>query len=142
MHAKAKWWLLRYKKKKCVNPLPNLFIPFLNPFPSKWVLRALIDFTLSNARRFYSSMANLLDRKGLIIMHIQPKNWSAVSIRSPWKNLMFALSQFLGFLWYISLSSLFLFCFCSLVTCYMNTSLTVTFYLGYNLLQSSCQYQM
>ena len=37
----------------------------LNPFPSKWVLRALIDFTLSNARRFYSSMGNLLDRKGL-----------------------------------------------------------------------------
>ena len=36
-----------------------------NPFPSKWVLRALIDFTLSNARRFYSSMGNLLDRKGL-----------------------------------------------------------------------------
>ena len=37
----------------------------VNPFPSKWVLRALIDFTLSNARRFYSSMGNLLDRKGL-----------------------------------------------------------------------------
>ena len=37
----------------------------INPFPSKWVLRALIDFTLSNARRFYSSMGNLLDRKGL-----------------------------------------------------------------------------
>ena len=36
-----------------------------NPFPSKWVLRALIDFTLSNARRFYSSMGNLSDRKGL-----------------------------------------------------------------------------
>ena len=37
----------------------------VNPFPSKWVLRALIDFTLSNGRRFYSSMGNLLDRKGL-----------------------------------------------------------------------------
>ena len=37
----------------------------LNPFPSEWVLRALIDFTLSNARRFYSSTGNLLDRKGL-----------------------------------------------------------------------------
>ena len=36
-----------------------------NPFPSKWVLRALIDFTLSNARRCYSSMGNPLDRKGL-----------------------------------------------------------------------------
>ena len=40
------------------------YVP-INPFPSKWVLRALIDFTLSNARRFYSSMGNLLDRKGL-----------------------------------------------------------------------------
>ena len=37
----------------------------LNPFPFEWVLRALIDFTLSNARRFYSAMGNLLDRKGL-----------------------------------------------------------------------------
>ena len=37
----------------------------LNPFPFEWVLRALIDFTLSNARRFYSSMGNLLDGKGL-----------------------------------------------------------------------------
>ena len=41
------------------------FIMLLNPFPSKLVLRALTDFTLSNARRFYSSMGNLLDRKGL-----------------------------------------------------------------------------
>ena len=39
-----------------------------NPFPSKRVLRALIDFTLSNARRFYSSMGNLLDRKGLKVI--------------------------------------------------------------------------
>ena len=37
----------------------------INPFPFEWVLRALIDFTLSNARRFYSSMGNLLDGKGL-----------------------------------------------------------------------------
>ena len=37
-----------------------------NPFPLVWVLRALIDFTLSNARRFYSSMGNLLDGKGLM----------------------------------------------------------------------------
>ena len=29
------------------------------------MLRALIDFTLSNARRFYSSVGNLLDRKRL-----------------------------------------------------------------------------
>ena len=32
---------------------------------AEWALRALIDFTLSNARRFYSSMGNPLDRKGL-----------------------------------------------------------------------------
>ena len=37
----------------------------LNPFPTEWVLRALIDSTLSNARRFYSSMGNPLDGKGL-----------------------------------------------------------------------------
>ena len=29
---------------------------------------ALIDFTLSNARRFYSSMGNLLGLKGLMIL--------------------------------------------------------------------------
>ena len=37
----------------------------VNPFPFEWVLRALNDFTLSNARRFYSSMGNILDGKGL-----------------------------------------------------------------------------
>ena len=36
---------------------------FFNPFPFEWVLSALIDFTLSNARRFYSSTGNLLDGK-------------------------------------------------------------------------------
>ena len=41
-----------------------------NPFPFEWVLRALKDFTLSNARRFYSSMGNLLDRKGLTVQRI------------------------------------------------------------------------
>ena len=46
-----------------INNVKN-YVP-INPFPSKWVLRALIDFTLSNARRFYTSMGNLLDRKGL-----------------------------------------------------------------------------
>ena len=43
---------------------PFCELPF-NPFPFEWVLRALIDFTLSNARRFYSSMGNLSDGKGL-----------------------------------------------------------------------------
>ena len=41
--------------------LKQLFIPF----PAERVLRALRDFTLSNARRFYSSMGNTLDGKGL-----------------------------------------------------------------------------
>ena len=37
----------------------------LNPLTAEWALRALIDFTLSNARRFYSLMGNPLDGKGL-----------------------------------------------------------------------------
>ena len=40
-------------------------IIFVNPLTVKWALRALIDFTLSNARRFYSSMGYPLDGKGL-----------------------------------------------------------------------------
>ena len=43
----------------------KLITTTVNPFPFEWVLRALIDFTLSNARRFYSSMGNLLDGKEL-----------------------------------------------------------------------------
>ena len=46
-----------------INNVKN-YVP-INPFPCEWVLRALIDFTLSNARRFYSSTGNLLDGKGL-----------------------------------------------------------------------------
>ena len=38
-----------------------------DPLTAEWALRALIDFTLSNARRFYSSMGNPLDGKGLRI---------------------------------------------------------------------------
>ena len=48
----------------CPESGPPFFFP-INPFPFEWVLRALIDFTLSNARRFYSSMGNLSDGKGL-----------------------------------------------------------------------------
>ena len=36
-----------------------------NPLTAEWALGALKDFTLSNARRFYSSMGNPLDGKGL-----------------------------------------------------------------------------
>ena len=46
-----------------INNVKN-YVP-INPFPFERVLRALTDFTLSNARRFYSSMGNLLDGKGL-----------------------------------------------------------------------------
>ena len=35
----------------------------VNPLITEWALRGLIDFTLSNARRFYSSMGNPLDKK-------------------------------------------------------------------------------
>ena len=37
----------------------------INPLTAERALRALIDFTLSNSRRFYPSMGNLLDGKGL-----------------------------------------------------------------------------
>ena len=37
----------------------------INPLTADRSLRTLIDFTLSNARRFYSSMGNPLDGKGL-----------------------------------------------------------------------------
>jgi len=39
--------------------LINLMILCLNPSTAEWALRALIDFTLSNAERFYSSMSQL-----------------------------------------------------------------------------------
>ena len=38
---------------------------WINPLPAEWVLRALIGFTLSNARPFYSPMGNPLGGKGL-----------------------------------------------------------------------------
>ena len=37
-----------------------------NPLTAEWALRALRDFTLSNARRFYSSMGNPLAGEGLM----------------------------------------------------------------------------
>ena len=42
----------------------GLNIHISNPFISQGAHRALIDFTLSNARRFYSSMGNPLAVKG------------------------------------------------------------------------------
>ena len=55
----------------------------INPLTAEWALRALTDFTLSNARRFYSSMGNPLDGKGLrketprmIVSQASPKSAS------------------------------------------------------------------
>ena len=49
------------------NQISNIHLSF-NPFSAVGVLRALslIDFTLSNARRFYSPMENPLGVKGLL----------------------------------------------------------------------------
>ena len=60
-----------------------------NPLTAEWALRALIDFTLFNARRFYSSMGNPLDGKGSIVnihwSYVELKAWSCRpnSIRQP-----------------------------------------------------------
>ena len=49
-----------------INSNFNTFAPCsFNPLTAELALRALIDFTLSNARRFYSSMGNPLNGKGL-----------------------------------------------------------------------------
>ena len=52
-----------------VNNVKN-YVP-INPLTAECSLRALIDFTLSNARRFYSSMGNPLDRKGLSVSFLK-----------------------------------------------------------------------
>ena len=52
-----------------VNNVKN-YVP-INPLTAEWALRALIDFTQSNARRFYSSMGNILDRKGLSVSFLK-----------------------------------------------------------------------
>ena len=57
------------EKQKLHRVPGNVSLPFkpkVNPLTAEWALRALIDFTLSNARRFYSSKGNPLDRKGLM----------------------------------------------------------------------------
>ena len=47
------------------NQISNIHVSF-NHLTAVGVLRALTAFTLSNARRFYSSMENPLTVKGLI----------------------------------------------------------------------------
>ena len=51
--------------KTQVVKLMDIKTLLINPLTAEWALRALIDFTLSNAKRFYSSMGNPLDGKGL-----------------------------------------------------------------------------
>ena len=62
----------------------------INPLTAEWVLMALIDFTLSNARRFYSSKGNPLDEKGLTTSKIKQQLGSASVIchgRAKWTEL-------------------------------------------------------
>ena len=54
------------------------------PLTAEWVLRALIDFTLTNARRFYSSTGNPLDGKGLRLM-ASVDNWQLTHPKKPEK---------------------------------------------------------
>ena len=57
-----------------VNSAKN-YVP-IDPLTAEWALRALIDFTLSNVRRFYSSMGNPLAGKGLKhLIVIQFSKW-------------------------------------------------------------------
>jgi len=51
-----------------INSVRN-YVP-INPLTAEWALRALKDFTLSNARRFYLSMGNPLAGKGFIVATI------------------------------------------------------------------------
>ena len=64
-HLHLKFWDQNcgLERIECVGYLQ--FLSFPNPLTAEWALRALIEFTLSNARRFYSSMRNPLDGKGL-----------------------------------------------------------------------------
>jgi len=50
---------------KFSHPLTLELLSSFNPLTVEWVLRAFMDFTLANARRFYSPMGNPLDGKGL-----------------------------------------------------------------------------
>ena len=55
-----------------------------NPLTAEWAPRALIDFTLSNARRFYSSMGKPLDGKGLTELAALFETWLQVRCWPHW----------------------------------------------------------
>ena len=63
-------------ESKYVIAIATLSVP-INPLTAEWALRALIDFTLSNARRFYSSMGNSVDGKRLKDSHQFFNQWEA-----------------------------------------------------------------
>ena len=56
----------------------------INPLTAEWALRALIDFTQSNVRRFYSSIGNPLDGKGLTIGFCQVKMFEVALQANMW----------------------------------------------------------
>ena len=67
-------YLLAWKRSSFVllnvgSISPSKVVFIFNPLTAEPALRALIDFTLSNARRFYLSKGNPLDGKGLT--HLQ-----------------------------------------------------------------------
>ena len=66
-----------------------------NPLTAEWVLRALTDLTLSNARRFYSSMGNLLDGKGLKLSWFQLISRASLKcLTSPFLPKGFAIDEY------------------------------------------------
>ena len=54
-----------------------------SPLTAEWALRALIDFTLSKARRFYPSMGNPSAGKGLTGSFLKP---GILCVSVKWKN--------------------------------------------------------
>ena len=80
-----KQWLMMGWISEYVKPRILLFYckcqnfsccKWINHLTAEWALRALTDFTLSNARRFYSSMGNPLDGKGLSLERHHTKDVS------------------------------------------------------------------
>ena len=55
----------KYKRMLTSTYIALITCTSINPLTAEWALRALVDFTLYNARRFYSSMGNPLDGKGI-----------------------------------------------------------------------------
>ena len=74
-----------------INSPASVFISFkpyefFSPLTAEWALRALIDFILSNARRFYSSMGNPFAGKGLDTYSVifSYTIWEPFSLRPFW----------------------------------------------------------